>query len=230
MRIYSEMPTHLVKDWVHSFENGEGHVPFHYHNVEEWLQVREGKITFISADGTEYPLDAGKAFHIPRGEVHEVEIGGNVSYDMWIPMKVSDQDWEQALTDSDIALIRRNLAVPQREDLGDAKFFEEFLAASLMFRAANGQVLDKQGFLQRGFANRRRKASASVVVLHKSAQDMLLSNIVTLPGPNGPLSFTNVRLMALENGAWKCRVWINYPEPGARESAEAGKVASTGKY
>jgi hypothetical protein len=39
-----------LTDWVASIERHPAaqQVPFHYHDVEEWLQVREGEMSFVS--------------------------------------------------------------------------------------------------------------------------------------------------------------------------------------
>ena len=226
MQIYSNMPLELVKGWVPSDEHEdftEKPVGFHYHDVEEWLQVTKGKVTFISAGGMRYPLDVGEALQIPRGEVHDVEIGADgVDYKMWVPVAVPSERWENKLSDEDMDLIRTNLAVPGHEDSGNAQFFGGFLSDQLTFRTADGQVLDKERFLLRGFENRKRQPSDSVLVLHKTPQDVLLSNVVTLPGPAGPQSFTNLRLLVRGKGGSKCRVWLNYPEPGAKDAAARG--------
>ena len=64
---------------------------FHYHDVEEWLQVRQGEMSFVSAKGHIYRVEAGRILEIPRGEVHRVEIGpSGVEYQMWLPVSMPD--------------------------------------------------------------------------------------------------------------------------------------------
>src|SRR5262249_1230419 len=75
--------------------------------------------TFVSAGGMKYPLDVGDVLQIPRGEVHDVEVGPDgVDYQMWVPVAVPEEKWETKLTDEGMDLIRTNLAVPEHEDGG----------------------------------------------------------------------------------------------------------------
>jgi hypothetical protein len=216
MKIYFNMPREFVDGWAMSTERHDAGepVPFHYHDVEEWLQVQTGEICFVSAGGRDYRPSVGQVLQIPRGEVHRVEFGPNgVEYQMWVPVAVRDQDFAKLLNDEDVALIEKNLAVPQAEDSGNTSFFNEFLSGQLMFRAASGKVLDKSGFIGRGFTNRSRIPSDSVRVLHKSSESVLLSTAVAIPGTDGPPQlFSNERLFVREEERLRCRVWLNYPE------------------
>jgi len=218
VKIYRGIPRELVEGWVSRTVRHEAGqvVGFHYHDVEEWVQVVSGEMHFTSAGGREYPVHAGQALRIPRGEVHGAEVGPEgVEYRMCVPTAVPDELWENRLDADEMALIRTNLAVAAREDHGDRRFFEDFLSESLLFRAADGSVADKEGFLLRGFAHRERLASDSVCVLHRTSASLLLSTIVTVPGGGaGSQRFNNVRLLARGKGGAKCLVWLNYPEPG----------------
>jgi len=216
MKIYPRVPEGLVDDWVASIEihdPGEKRRS-HYHDVEEWLQVQEGEICFFSAGGRAYRLGVGQALRIPRGEVHRVEIGPEgVAYRMWLPVAVRDGDFEKVVDDQDMDLIQKNLDAPKAEDRGDGPFFEDLLSERLTFRTATGAVLDKAGFMGRGFTNRNRIASDSVRVLHKGADSVLLLTIVSVPSDGGPTqSISNERLFVREETGLRCRVWLNYPE------------------
>jgi len=216
MRIYPQVPEGLVSDWAVSTERhdpGEKLRP-HYHDVEEWLQVQQGEIRFSSAGGRDYPLGVGQALRIARGEVHRVEIGPHgVEYRMWIPVAVPEGAFANVLDDADLTLIQKNLEFPGAEDRGDAGFFEELLSERLMFRTARGDILRKADFKSRGFKNQDRSASDSVRVLHKGANSVLLSTIVSMSGDAGATqAFTNERLFVREGTSLKCVVWLNYPE------------------
>src|SRR5258708_38277213 len=114
MMIHQNMSREFVErwfsgtGWILTPEHGDftgKPVGFHYHDVEEWLQVTEGKATFVSAGGMQYPLDVGDVLQIPRGEVHNVEIGpGGVDYQIWGPGAVPAANWENNLTDGDMDL------------------------------------------------------------------------------------------------------------------------------
>jgi mannose-6-phosphate isomerase-like protein (cupin superfamily) len=95
MKKYQRMPDQLVVCWVDEDVGEEpGKVDFHYHSVEEWLQILKGEMTFFSAGNRhKYPLGEGQALNIPQGEVHRVEIGSSgVTYRMWTPLETEDQN------------------------------------------------------------------------------------------------------------------------------------------
>ena len=119
MKIYAEAPAVYLSDWVASIERHPAgqQVPFHYHDVEEWLQVRQGEMSFVSAKGHVYRVEVGRALEISRGEVHRVEIGPcGVEYQMWLPVSMPDPQFTNSLNDAEIDLIRDNLMVPDFED------------------------------------------------------------------------------------------------------------------
>jgi hypothetical protein len=217
MKIYAEAPAVYLGDWVASIEQHPAgqQVPFHYHDVEEWLQVQQGEMSFVSAKGHVYRVGVGRALKIPRGEVHRVEIGpGGVEYQMWLPVGMPDAQFTNRLNDAELDLIRDNLMVPDFEDKGKKEFFDEFLSDRLTFRAADGTLFNKAEFLNRNFVNRNREASDAVRVLHNRPKSLLLSTVVTVPGHDGSRqSFRNDRLFAQEGERFKCWVWLNYPEP-----------------
>ena len=73
-------------------------VDFHYHDVEEWLEVLEGTITFFSACEQPYAPAVGEALNIQPGEVHRVELGPEkVKYRMWLPVDMSGKTFEHKL-------------------------------------------------------------------------------------------------------------------------------------
>lgn len=77
MKIHSNIPDVITKKWTSSIERHaeKEQVAFHYHDVEEWLQVVRGQISFFSAGEKEYRLSVAQVLQIPRGELHRVEIG-----------------------------------------------------------------------------------------------------------------------------------------------------------
>jgi quercetin dioxygenase-like cupin family protein len=225
MKIYRSMPRELVDGWVtRSVRHAGGEqVAWHYHGVEEWLEVLEGDVCFVSAGGDEYPLSAGEALHIPQGEVHRVRIGpSGVAYQMWLPAEVSEEGFAHTLDAESVALVERNLAVPQTEDSEDRavfrRFFEDFLSAEFLFRTAPGALLPREEFLGRPAGDVRRESSRSVRILHQGPKSVLLSTLVhTSPKSGGPRrSFVNLRLFVPERDGWRCRAWLNYPDEASR--------------
>lgn len=229
MNIYDNIASDLVDGWPTYVQDRAGgqQLAFHYHDVEEWLEVLEGEIYFVSAGEREYRPLKGQALHIPRGEVHGAQVGPDgVEYRMWMPVEVPLETFANKLAPEDMSLIQKNRDAPGHEnhlnhDTTEGRnaraFLDDFLSQELTFRRATGQLLDKKAFLEREPADITRTASDSVRVLHKSSDSVLLSTVVhTQSGTEGPRkSFCNHRLFVKEGDAWRCRVWINYPEPVA---------------
>ncbi len=218
MKIHQTLPRDLVSGWVQSTERhpGKKQFPFHYHNVEEWLEVQSGEICFVTIAKAEYRLTQGQALEIAPGEIHRVEVGPDgVEYQMWVP--TLDDHFYNALDPEDISWIEKNLAVPEAENSGNSAFLGNFLARELTFRAANGKFFDRGGFLKRAPGDNRRIASDSVCVLHKDADSVLLSTVVHMEPKKGGerQSFSNYRLFVRDGDRWRCRVWINHQEPAA---------------
>lgn len=217
MKIHSNIPDVITNNWTCSIERhvGKEMVAFHYHDVEEWLQVVRGQISFFSAGEKEYRLSVAQVLQIPRGEVHRVEISPNgVEYRMWVPTAASREHFANELNEEDIRLIKDNLDLPKAEDNGNVLFFNGFISEQLLFRTAMGAELDKAGFIGRGFRNRNRH-SDSIRVLCKGLDCVLISAVVTIEEGGAPQSFINERLFVREGSALKCRVWLNSPEPAS---------------
>lgn len=218
MKTYQNIPDEIINNWTSGIERhaGKEQFAFHYNEVDEWLQVMSGKISFFSAGEQEYRLGASQILQIPRGEVHRVEIGPNgVEYQMWLPTGANREHFVNELNEEDISLINDNLSLPKAEDDGNVPFLNGFLSEQLLFRMATGAELDKARFIGRGFQNRNRY-SDSIRVLYKDSNCVLISSVVTVRSEGGSTqSFSNTRLFAREGGALKCRVWLNFPEPAA---------------
>jgi hypothetical protein len=216
MKTYPQVPMSILEGWRSGEEvhpSGE-QVAFHYHDLEEWLEVLEGRISFFDLAGRESRLAAGSVFMIPRGEVHRADIGPDgVRYRMLLPVDLPDT-FANRLSADEIAMLQANLLFPVREDnlAGEAaQFFGEHLSEALTFCRANGDVVGKDAF-RGAFTNRSRRSSGTVQILNRTPSAILLSTIVSVgvDGPD-PTHFTNIRLFAKEGDAWKCRIWVNYP-------------------
>lgn len=220
MKFHTALPHALLHGWTSRQEAHPARqmVGFHYHDVEEWLEVRRGKITFFSVSEQTWPVGAGGVLHIPRGEVHRAAIGvDGVEYQMYLPVAPSTA-FANRLAAEELALLRTNLEFPLREENTDghaAEFFAAHLSDQLAFCRADGTVAGKDAF-RGGFVAKNRSASGTVSVLNRTPNGILLSTVVTL-GAGGPAAeaFTNIRLFAHESGAWRCRMWVNYPELAA---------------
>src|SRR5206468_12819090 len=105
-------------------------------------------------------------------------------------------------------------AAPEDQQYQD--FLADFLSEDLTFRTAGGTLLvGKEAYLHRPPAATTRYASASVNLVHKTPESVLLSaQVHTRPkGEGSPTqSYSNTRLFVKKDDHWKCRIWINYPE------------------
>lgn len=221
----SSIPGKIAQDWnsrLVTHTTPHERVPQHYHDVEEWLYVQRGEATFYAAGGQKAHIVGDRpglprVLHIPRGEVHRVEIGAaGVDYVMWLSEPRDESTFSNILSDEEVSLVNKNLLIPQREEDADHSFFDSLLSEQLIFRRADGSIIDKERFLA-NFSKRARKASDSVRILSRTPEIILVSTSVTMPSAAGALdAFLNERLFVKENGVWKCRVWWN-----SRESTDS---------
>jgi quercetin dioxygenase-like cupin family protein len=233
MKLFDSIPRQAVEGWRArdvSHAAGEA-VPFHYHSIEEWLEVNRGSLRFFTAGGQEFEVPNGRALQIPPGEVHRVDIGAEgVSYRMLTPDEPHDGSFSHQVSDELLALIEKNLALPAVEnrwerrnraepssaDRQDEALLLGLLSSSLIFRTAKSSYLDRQHYLERLSSNPPvvRSTSGSVQILHQTSDTVLLSTTVETAREDGVRAlFTNVRLFIREEATLKCRVWLNYPDP-----------------
>jgi cupin domain len=188
-------------------------VGLHYHDVEEWLTVVRGDVTFFTLADQPFQVVTDRALRIPRGEVHRAEAGPDgVEYRMSVP--VSLPDFGNRLTEVELDALRTNLRFPECEDghvEHGREFFEKALSDELVFCRADGTIIGKRNFIESTFVDRGRTSSGSVRVLNRSANGLLVPTVVTVT-EGGARSFTNIRFLAVEDGKLRCRLWANYPQ------------------
>jgi Cupin domain len=217
MKVYTAVPGGLVDGWQESVQglSGRQMIDFHYHDVDEWLTVISGEITFSSLAGAPFRIGVSRALHIPRGEVHRAEAGPQeVEYRMFLPIAVSA--FVNDLTEKEVAALRQHLEFPEYED-GRAEngreFFESTLSDQLVFCRASGVCVDRDTFIAEAFVDKNRSSSGSIQVLNKTKNGLLISTVVEMAEADGVRSFMNVRLLATEeDGELRCRLWVNYPQ------------------
>jgi hypothetical protein len=97
----------MVDRWLwEDVHHDLGSEPFLYHAVEEWLEVRDGTITFYSAGDKPYEVFAPNALNVEPGEVHRAGIGPlGVAYRMWLPVDMSGGIFRYNLDEEVKALI-----------------------------------------------------------------------------------------------------------------------------
>jgi len=232
MKIHSSVPRAAIDGWQPTDVNypvGSGSVGFHYHDVGEWLQLLEGTMTFFTLRDHPYAVATGGALNIDPGEVHRVEIGPEgARYRMWLLVDMSGKTFQHKLEDEDVVFLKKNLDLPESENRwdqrgpeatvvgnADAEVLDNFTSAELVFRNAKGEYLGKKAYLKRPPAPVTRIPSDTVCILYKDTQHLLLSTVVqTKSFATGAREFySNTRFFVKEDGLWKCRVWLNLPEP-----------------
>jgi hypothetical protein len=216
VKVYAELPEELLDGWDESPQalSADQKAGFHYHDVEEWLRVERGEITFFTLGEERFHVEVNRALRIPRGEVHRAEAGPEgVEYRMFLPIAVPE--FAEKLTEHQLDVLRRNLEFPDHED-GRGEdgpgFFDRALSDDLVFCRANGVVVDKQQFIKDAFVDKHRSSAGSVRVLNRTDQGLLISTDVDQVDAAGTHSFTNLRFLAAEGGTLRCRLWANYPQ------------------
>jgi hypothetical protein len=173
MKVCAAIPAGLVDVWLESVESlpAREEINFHYHDVEEWLTVVSGEITFFTLADEPFQIDTGRSLHIPCGEVHRVQVGSQgVEYRMFLPIAVPT--FVNNLSQDMVDALRRNLEFPEYED-GHAEngreFFESILSDQLVFYRADGKCVYKKEFIRpfvdETFVPRNRLSSGSIQVL-----------------------------------------------------------------
>jgi hypothetical protein len=243
MDMYGSVPQHLIGDWPYrdvSHPGGDRY-DYHFHEVEEWLEVRRGGMSFFPAGCGEHRVPVGKALRILRGEIHRVEVlPEGVDYRMWLSADVASDRFARSLDQTAMDLISRNLRVPNEEngweeDQRKAKiaaqisggsgaatpvskhrvFLEDFVHTDLVFRTAGGALsLGRRDYIQRPLGNAPvvRRADDTVRVLHWADASIVLSTTVHTQQNGDSRSFCNIRTFVQEEGQFRCRIWINLPE------------------
>ena len=221
IKVHAAVSVGFVDGWHESVEElpGPQAIDFHYHDVEEWLTVVSGEITFFTLADKPIPVDIGRSLHIPRGEVHRVEVGSRgVEYRIFLP--ITEPLYANELSEGELETLRHNLKFPEYED-GRAEngrdFFEDILSDRLVFCRANGKIVGKRTFIDGAFGNdvvrnQRRSSSGSIQVLSKKKRGLLISTVVEMPEAGSLNSYMNVRFLAEEGGKLRCRLWVNYPQ------------------
>lgn len=216
MNVHSAVPLELVDHWEESEQTLSPLqvVDFHYHDVEEWLTVVRGEITFFTLTDTPFQLDVAGTLHIPRGEVHRAEVGSDgVVYRMFLPVPIPS--FAKKLTAEELDALMRNLEFPQYEDgraEDGSEFFENALSDQLVFCRANGMCVDKRTFIEEAFVDKGRSSAGSIQILNRTENGLLISTVVDVADANGVHSFVNLRFLAAEGGTLRCRLWVNYPQ------------------
>src|SRR5262249_29338691 len=137
MRVYRRLPRSILEGLHRDEEtlSAKQRVSFHYHDIEEWLKVTRGGMSFFTLGGDEHRLSAGEVLHVPQGEVHRIVAGPEGAvYEGHVRRGVAVVS--NRLNAAELDLLRRNLKVPDYEDgrlAGRDDFFEGLLSSKLRF-------------------------------------------------------------------------------------------------
>jgi hypothetical protein len=201
---------------------------YHFHDVEEWLEVQEGEIRFATLGGDQFRCVAGQALNIPLGEVHKVVIPkGGVVYRSWTSRQTR-LDPESDALQSVITLLSTNLEIPLYENNVHSvmpehkgqtgrKRLERIVSKKLLFRNARGDVVGCADYLSGLPGPLVREKSTTIRVLHlgenkRRVPTLLLATMVRArEDPEEPWrSFRNLRHFEKGPEGWRCCVWLNY--------------------
>jgi hypothetical protein len=243
MRAHDAVPAAVVERWrCQTVTHATGaEFPAHYHEVEEWLKVEGGRISFTDVTSNEtYAVDEGQCLEIPAGSVHRVRVDRDVAYEMWTPLE-SEPPFQRVLsalpclpgvTEKVLAdLVFSNFEVPRLENRiteGQEEARAALLALLhplLQFRQGNGAFVGRERYQPAPSGQRSdalsakstmwRERSSGFAVLHLTPIGALVSidvhTVDTATSPPVRKRFRNLRGFALEQGRWQCRVWMNYP-------------------
>jgi hypothetical protein len=189
----------------------------HYHEQPECLQVVTGRMTFTSAGGKAYTLEKNAFFEILSGEVHQVTAGPDgAQYKMWTPRQRGHDFRKPAIENRLDQLIIDNLSIPAAENRKDTAFLKAVTHQSLVFRRANGQIIDQVSYLASLPGDQQREAGDNVRFMHVTDESVVVDAVVyTLDASQRRAkSYRNVRVFVRNDGndAWRCRIWLNHPD------------------
>lgn len=104
-----------------------------------------------------------------------------------------------------------NIKLAVAENNGDREFFEPLLARAFAFRRANGEVVDRQGFLDALKAGGNRQTEEeSIQITSLGHSRALVTCVVSMGAPDQRRRFDNARLFAKnEHDQWRLLGWAN---------------------
>lgn len=234
MKLTDNIPGNLSTDWVHEEkvqQPSRDKVGPHYHEVDEWLRVRTGSITFTEVGtgrkSTATDKDAAsRCLFIPAGEVHAVEAGdGGVEYEMWtrrvalVTFKRMQPPPAHGLEERRTAdLIRLNFAIPEWENEAARRKavppeLLDVLHERLLFRRADGRVytFEENQRLWVSPNNKPNRVGSSDLGVRFHQDEAVASITVYTADPGAtPRAFQNIRHFVFEE-RWKLRFWVNFP-------------------
>jgi Domain of unknown function (DUF4440) len=102
-----------------------------------------------------------------------------------------------------------NVEIGDAEDRGDSVWLDGVLAPQLAFRRANGQIVNREEYLQAVAPGGPRETQVESTVLF--GDRAVVTCIVTIRSARGDQRYHNVRLLVRHEEKWKVLGWANEP-------------------
>jgi mannose-6-phosphate isomerase-like protein (cupin superfamily) len=243
MRAHEAIPQEMLRSWKQSQSipdsAGTQHAA-HYHEVDEWLRVETGRMSFTDViSGETIAVERSQVLEIPSGSVHTVRIDSDVRYQMWTPVEpeppfqrpLSALPNEAGVSDQVLAeLVFSTFEMPRLENRigdGDEQARARLLTLlhpDLQFLRGNGTFATLEQFSSKPagagagvprvkLTMRRWRSSAFEILQLKPTGALVSIDVHTIDEATSPPSRArtrNLRGFALDAGQWRCRVWMNY--------------------
>ena len=105
-------------------------------------------------------------------------------------------------------LIADNLRIPEAENNKDTAFLTSVIDDRLVFRKANGEIIDRANYLSGLPGPQRREASDNVRLLHVTDKTVVVEALVYTLDSSGERekSYRNIRVFirVKESASWRC--------------------------
>jgi hypothetical protein len=107
-------------------------------------------------------------------------------------------------------------AMEQQRDEKAKAWFRDVLSDQLVFRRANGSIMDKQKFLkslddQNSFTSRKAEDFSATIVGERALVTLVIH---TMKADGTENCYRNIRLFSKQNQSWKLELWYNYDLTG----------------
>jgi glyoxylase I family protein len=106
-----------------------------------------------------------------------------------------------------------NLEIGEAEKRHDAGFLHDVLHEDLVFRRADGSIVDKPRYLRDLPEKTYRRVESEVIEMDEGQDSAAVSVLVraawTSDGRSFTGSFRNTRLFTRKDGRWQCLAWVN---------------------
>ena len=113
------------------------------------------------------------------------------------------------MPDDRAVLEQLNVEIGNAEDRGDSVWLASVLAPELAFRRANGQIVNREEYLQAVAPGGPRETQVESTALF--GDRAVVTGLVTIRSARGDQRYHNVRLLVRHEEKWKVLGWANEP-------------------